>query len=151
MDKMDEEYSIGMLDDGAGFDALPPEILAKIKKTEDCENVPESPAIPAEEKDESDLQVKEESPVMPVEERCESDLQEKEKSQVLTREHQQKAKKAKPQYIRTTLDEDVFLRFKVMCATMNIPMGIVNSRLIENFVKKNENRVKMVVNENPEV
>lgn len=123
---------MGTINDDAGFAELTAEFWENQKKMEEQENVPESP-------------------VMPAEERGESDLQEKEKSQVLTREHQQKEKKAKPQYIRTTLDEEVFLKFKMMCATMNIPMGIVNSRLIENFVKKNENRVKMVINENPEV
>lgn len=108
------------------------EFWTRKKKTEECTNIPESPVMVVEEKDESALQ-------------------EKEKSQVLTKEYQQKEKKTKPQYIRTTLDEDVFFKFKMMCATMNIPMGIVTNRLIEKFVKKNENRVKMVINENPEV
>lgn len=102
------------------------------KKTEECTNVPESPIMAVEEKDESDLQ-------------------EDEKLQVLTGEYQQKEKKAKPQYIRTTLDEEVFLKFKMMCATRNIPMGIVTNRLIEHFVKMNEDKLKIIINGMPEV
>lgn len=143
--------SMGTINDDAGFAELTAEFWENQKKMEEYENVPESPAILAEEKDEPNLQAKEESSVMPVKEKDESDLLIKEKSQVLTREHQQKERKVESYCIRTNLYEDVFLKFKMLCGRMNVTMGIVTARMIDDFVEKNTEELRIIMNENTKI
>lgn len=102
------------------------------KNTEECTNVPESPIMAVEEKDGYDLLIKE-------------------KLQDVAMKHQQKEKKVESYCIRTPLDEEVFLKFKILCGRMNVTMGYVTARMIENLVKNNIDKLKFIIDDNAEV
>ena len=102
------------------------------KKTEERENIPESPAVVTEEKDESDLQVKEKS---------------KDSAMKRTRE----TAEVEIYRARTGLYKDEIIKFKILCSIMNISQGAMVARMIRSFIAKNIDKLRIIIDDSAEV